>query len=66
MNVQIESTWKEYLQGEFEKPYFGQLTNAVRQEYAATTCYPPGKLIFNAFILCPFNQVQVVIIGQDP
>ena len=66
MNVQIESTWKEYLQQEFEKPYFNQLTNAVRQEYAATTCYPPGKLIFNAFNLCPFNQVKVVIIGQDP
>ena len=66
MNVQIEPTWKEYLQGEFEKPYFEQLTQSVRQEYTAGTCYPPGKFIFNAFNLCPFNQVKVVIIGQDP
>ena len=66
MNVQIEPTWKEHLQEEFEKPYFSQLTSAVRQEYGTTTCYPPGKLIFNAFNLCPFNQVKVVIIGQDP
>ena len=66
MNVQIEATWKDHLQGEFEKPYFEQLTSVVRQEYGTTTCYPPGKLIFNAFNLCPFNQVKVVIIGQDP
>ena len=51
---------------EFDAPYFEQLTQAVRQEYAHTTCYPPGKLIFNAFNLCPFDQVKVVIIGQDP
>jgi len=66
MNVQIEPSWKEQLAPEFEKPYFGQLTGAVRQEYQAGTCYPPGKLIFNAFNLCPFDQVKVVIIGQDP
>ena len=66
MNVQIEPTWQECLQGEFEKPYFAQLTQAVRQEYAAGTCYPPGRLIFNAFNLCPFDKVKVVIIGQDP
>ena len=66
MNVQIESAWKEHLHEEFEKPYFQQLTGAVRQEYQVGTCYPPGKLIFNAFNLCPFNQVKVVIIGQDP
>ena len=66
MNVQIEQSWKEYLQGEFEKPYFQQLTESVRREYSAGACYPPGKLIFNAFNLCPFNEVKVVIIGQDP
>ncbi len=66
MAVQIEETWKEQLQGEFEKPYFQQLTERVRQEYTAGTCYPPGRFIFNAFNLCPFNQVKVVIIGQDP
>lgn len=66
MNVQIDPTWKEYLTTEFEKPYFRQLTTAVRQEYASGTCYPPGRLVFNAFNLCPFQQVKVVIIGQDP
>ena len=66
MNVQIEESWKQYLQNEFDKPYFSQLTTAVRQEYQTTTCYPPGKLIFNAFNLCPFDKVKVVIIGQDP
>ena len=66
MNVQIEPTWKEYLQQEFEKPYFQQLTGSVRQEYTTTTCYPPGPQIFNAFNLCPFDKVKVVIIGQDP
>lgn len=65
-NVKIEPTWKAHLQAEFEKPYFAGLTGAVRQEYAAGTCYPPGSLIFNAFNLCPFDQVKVVIIGQDP
>jgi uracil-DNA glycosylase len=66
MNVTIEPSWKEQLAAEFEKPYFAQLTEWVRQEYRQTTCYPPGKLIFNAFNLCPFNEVKVVIIGQDP
>lgn len=66
MNVQIEESWKRRLTGEFSQPYFEQLTGFVRQEYAATTCYPPGKLIFNAFNLCPFDAVKVVIIGQDP
>ena len=66
MDVQIEESWKEQLAAEFEKPYFAQLTEQVRQEYRQTACYPPGKLIFNAFNLCPFNEVKVVIIGQDP
>ena len=66
MSVQIEETWKQHLQGEFEQPYFEQLTHRVRQEYTAGICFPPGRLIFNAFILCPFDQVRVVIIGQDP
>lgn len=64
--VQIEASWKEHLQQEFSKPYFEQLTQSVRQEYTAGTCYPPGRLIFNAFNLCPFHEVKVVIIGQDP
>lgn len=66
MDVQIEPSWKLRLAGEFEKPYFAALTDFVRQEYRRATCYPPGKLIFNAFNLCPFDKVKVVIIGQDP
>ena len=54
--------WSE----QFEKQYFIDLIKFVRYEYATTTCYPPGKLIFNAFNLCPFDKVKVVIIGQDP
>ncbi|MCR5077971.1 MAG: uracil-DNA glycosylase [Prevotella sp.] len=66
MNVQIEKTWEARLAGEFEKPYFYQLAEQVRQEYMQFPCYPPGRLIFNAFNLCPFDKVKVVIIGQDP
>jgi uracil-DNA glycosylase len=66
MNVIIEDSWKRQLGEEFNKPYFVRLTDAVRQEYAQGPCYPPGRLIFNAFNLCPFDSVKVVIIGQDP
>lgn len=66
MNVQIEESWKRALAEEFEKDYFLRLTAFVRQEYQTTTVYPPGRLIFNAFNLCPYDRVKVVIIGQDP
>ena len=66
MNVQIEESWKKRLQTEFDKPYFEALTSFVREEYGKGRCYPPGRLIFNAFNLCPFDQVKVVLIGQDP
>ena len=66
MNVQIEESWKQQLAPEFEKDYFIHLTDFVRAEYHSTTIYPPGKFIFNAFNLCPFDQTKVVIIGQDP
>ena len=66
MNVQIDESWKARLQPEFDKPYFEQLTNFVRSEYQHFRIYPPGKLIFNAFNLCPFDKVKVVLIGQDP
>ena len=66
MNVTIEQSWKEVLNDEFQLPYFEQLTQFVKEEYATNTIFPPGKLIFNAFNLCPFNQVKVVILGQDP
>ena len=66
MDVKIEQSWKERLQTEFGKTYFEQLTAAVRREYATYVCYPPARLVFNAFNLCPFDKVKVVIIGQDP
>lgn len=66
MDVKIEESWKKVLAGEFEKPYFAQLINFVKAEYAAGTVYPEGKNIFNAFNLCPLPNVKVVIIGQDP
>ncbi len=62
----MEASWKAHLAEEFEKPYFVQLTDAVRKEYSQTVCYPPARLVFNAFDLCPFDKVKVVIIGQDP
>lgn len=64
--VKIEKSWGERLAAEFEKPYFRQLTEAVREEYRHYPCYPPGSLVFRAFDLCPFDEVKVVIIGQDP
>jgi len=66
MDVKIEESWKEILHEEFEKPYFIQLTEFVKSEYQQHQIFPPAKLIFNAFDLCPFNNVKVVIIGQDP
>lgn len=66
MEVKIESEWKSKLQEEFEKEYFVRLAEFVKEEYRMNTIYPPGSLIFNAFNLCPFQKVKVVIIGQDP
>ena len=66
MNVKIEESWRQHIGNEFEKQYFIDLIKFVRYEYTTTTCYPPGKLIFNAFNLCPFDKVKVVIIGQAP
>lgn len=64
--VTIEPSWQAHLQKEFDKPYFENLIAFVKQEYAHHTVYPPGRLIFNAFNLCPFDKVKVVLIGQDP
>ena len=64
--VDIEASWKQHLEGEFTKPHFTQLTESVRNEYRNNLCFPPGKLVFNAFNLCPFDKVKVVILGQDP
>ena len=66
MNVRIEESWREVLQPEFDKPYFELLTSFVRHEYQTKQCFPPARLIFNAFDSCPFDKVRVVIIGQDP
>lgn len=66
MEVKIEETWKEVLKEEFEKDYFVNLTSFVRQEYKEKTIYPKASNVFNAFNLCPFNEVKVVILGQDP
>jgi len=66
MDVKIEESWKAVLAAEFEKPYFERLTEFVHQEYRAHTVFPPAKLIFNAFDQCPFDQLKVVILGQDP
>lgn len=66
MTVRIEASWKDQLQPEFEKPYWDGLTSFVRTEYQSTQCCPAGKNIFRAFDLTPFNDVKVVILGQDP
>lgn len=66
MTVKIEESWRRALALEFEKPYFTTLASFVRSEYARGECYPPGRLIFNAFAQTPFDAVRVVILGQDP
>ncbi|UTY57255.1 uracil-DNA glycosylase [Massilia sp. erpn] len=66
MTVRIEASWKEQLQEEFGKPYWDSLTSFVRAEYATGQCCPAGKNIFRAFDLTPFDEVKVVILGQDP
>ena len=66
MNVKIAKSWNKILKPEFEKPYFKELTNFVKEEYKTTTCFPRENQIFEAFNLCDFNNLKVVIIGQDP
>ena len=66
MEVNIHSSWKTQLEEEFNKPYFKDLTSFVKDEYSKHQCFPPGKQIFAAFDWCPFDNLKVVIIGQDP
>lgn len=66
MDVKIEPSWKRELSAEFDALYFQKLAAALHDEYRRGPCYPPGGQIFNAFNLTPFDQVKVVIIGQDP
>ena len=66
MEINLSSDWKEVLASEIEKPYFKELMLALKLEYQTHTCYPPAELIFSAFNNCSFQDVKVVIIGQDP
>ena len=66
MDVRIEDSWKKQLSDEFEKPYFKELAQFVKKEYVDENVYPAPAHIFRAFDLCPFEQVRVVILGQDP
>ena len=66
MDVRIAQDWKEILSEEFSKPYFTDLVEFVRAEYAAGEVFPKGRDIFRAFDKCPFDKLKVVIIGQDP
>lgn len=68
MNVEIDSTWKEILKNEFEKPYFDRLVSYVKREYSdfPDAIFPKGNQIFRAFNACSFENVKVVILGQDP
>ncbi|AOW19936.1 uracil-DNA glycosylase [Urechidicola croceus] len=66
MNVIITESWKRILKDEFSKPYFLELLNFVEKEYEENSCYPPVNQIFSAFDHCSFEDLKVVIIGQDP
>ena len=66
MNIDLHQSWKNPLKAELEKPYFKALMTFVKQEYETQTCFPKASNIFNAFNHCTFNDVKVVIIGQDP
>jgi len=66
MHLIISDSWKPLLQDEFEKPYFEELMKFVKEEYASNACFPAQNQIFEAFNLCSFEDLKVVIIGQDP
>src|SRR5688572_22010164 len=66
MDIKMHGSWKPVLNEEFEKPYFNELIAFVKSEYATKVCYPKGNQIFSAFDHCHFDEVKVVIIGQDP
>lgn len=65
-DVSLDASWEEHLRGEIKKPYFAELVEKLNSEYENEVCYPSKERIFNAFNLCPFNNVKVVILGQDP
>lgn len=67
MSIKSLSTeWNELLKEEYEKPYFKNLSQKVNEAYKTSSVFPPARLVFNALILCPFDKIKVVIIGQDP
>jgi uracil-DNA glycosylase len=66
MNVTLNESWKRVLKDEFEKEYLKTLVETVREQYTSKTIFPSQELIFNALELCPFEDVRVVILGQDP
>lgn len=66
MNVKIEKSWKNKLDKEFQKAYFSNLVSFIKSEFLSQSIYPNGSLIFNAFDQCSFDDVKVVILGQDP
>tara|TARA_B100001758_G_C18328104_1_gene567187 strand:- start:220 stop:885 length:666 start_codon:yes stop_codon:yes gene_type:complete len=66
IDVNIEHSWKELLQEEFSKKYFQTLVKFIKKEYSSQKIYPKGSLIFNAFNYCSFDDVKVIILGQDP
>lgn len=66
IDVRIEKGWKEALAEQWSAPYFSALRQFVASQYANNTVYPPGSQIFAAFDYCPYDNVKVVILGQDP
>lgn len=66
MDVRIDTSWKNQLQEEFQKPYFEHLASFVKTEYQTKKVYPPPARIFYAFEKCPWDKIKVVILGQDP
>ena len=66
MELTMPPSWENHLKSELEKPYFLELTQYIKKEYKEYTCHPKSAEIFSAFEHCPFSDVKVVIIGQDP
>ena len=66
MSIKIDKSWGKLLSEEFNSEYFKSLISFVKEDYSKTTCYPKGSQVFNAFDICPINNLKVVIIGQDP
>ena len=65
-DVSLDASWEEHLRSEIEEPYFAELVEKLNSEYENEVCYPSKERIFNAFNLCPFDKVRVVVLGQDP